>query len=72
MLVDLAHLRSEIARVREMLDHRFLDEIETLGQPTLENICAFIRNKLEGGLPLLCGVMVERRLSGDRCLLRWR
>ena len=71
MLVDLAQLRAEIGRVREMLDHRFLDEVEGLGRPTLENLCAFIRRQLEPRMPLLRAVMVERRLSGDRCLLRW-
>jgi 6-pyruvoyltetrahydropterin/6-carboxytetrahydropterin synthase len=71
MLVDLAQLRAEIGRVREMLDHRFLDEVEGLGRPTLENPCAFIRRQLEPRMPLLRAVVVERRLSGDRCLLRW-
>jgi 6-pyruvoyltetrahydropterin/6-carboxytetrahydropterin synthase len=70
MLVDLAHLRSEIARVREMLDHRFLDEVPGLGRPTLENLCAFIRNQLLQTLPNLSSIAVERRLSGDRCVLR--
>jgi 6-pyruvoyltetrahydropterin/6-carboxytetrahydropterin synthase len=71
MLVDLAQLRAEIGRVREMLDHRFLEEVEGLGRPTLENLCAFIRRQLEPRMPLLRAVVVERRLSGDRCLLRW-
>lgn len=71
MLVDLGQLRAEIGRVREMLDHRFLDEVDGLGRPTLENLCAFIRRELEPRMPLLRAVMVERRVSGDRCVLRW-
>lgn len=71
MLVDLAQLRAEIGRVREMLDHRLLDEVDGLGRPTLENLCAFIRRHLEPRMPLLRAVMVERRVSGDRCVLRW-
>lgn len=71
MLVDLGYLRSEIARVREMLDHRFLDEVEGLGPATLENLCSFIRAHMEESIPSLCAVMVERRVSGDRCLIRW-
>lgn len=39
MVVDLAELRREIARVREMLDHRLLDEVPGLGPATLENLC---------------------------------
>lgn len=71
MVVDLTYLRSEIARVREMLDHRFLDEVAGLGPATLENLCAFIREQLEASLPGLAAVMVERRASGDRCVMRW-
>ncbi len=71
MLIDLGYLRCEIARVREMLDHRLLDEVQDLGPATIENLCAFIRKHLEDSVPSLCAVMVERRLSGDRCVLRW-
>ena len=71
MVVDLAYLRSEISRVREMLDHRFLDEVPGLGPATLENLCAFIRAQLENLIPGLAAVMVERRASGDRCVMRW-
>jgi 6-pyruvoyltetrahydropterin/6-carboxytetrahydropterin synthase len=31
MLVDLGVLQQELARVRDTLDHRFLDEVEGLG-----------------------------------------
>lgn len=72
MLIDLGSLRSEIARVREMLDHRLLDEVQDLGPATIENLCAFIRKQLEDSVPGLCAVMIERRASGDRCVLRWR
>ena len=70
MLVDLGYLRRAVARVREMLDHRFLDEIEHLGPATLENLCGFIRKQLKPTLPQLSSVMVERKASGDRCVLR--
>ena len=68
MLIDLGYLRKEIARVREMLDHRFLDEVDGLGPP---NLCIFIKLNLERTLVMLCSVSVERRLSGDRCVLRF-
>ncbi|MDO9026049.1 6-pyruvoyl trahydropterin synthase family protein, partial [Zwartia sp.] len=70
MLVDLGYLRREVARVREMLDHRFLDEVKDLGPATLENLCAFIRKQLKPSLPQLSAVTVERKASGDRCVLR--
>ena len=68
MIVDLADLRAEVARVRELLDHRFLDEVEGLNTPTLENLCAFIAEQVN--VPGLYAVSVERRASGDRCVLR--
>lgn len=71
MLIDLAYLRAEIARVREQLDHHFLDEVPGLGPATMENLCAFIRTQLEPVVKGLSAVSVERQASGDRCTLRW-
>jgi 6-pyruvoyltetrahydropterin/6-carboxytetrahydropterin synthase len=72
MIIDLGYLRGEIARIRDMLDHRFLDEVQGLGPATLENLCAFIRARMEDTVPGLCAVMVERRVTGDKCVLRWQ
>lgn len=72
MIVDLALLREEIERVRFMLDHRFLDEVKDLGPATLENLTVFIRNQMEPTFANLTSVMVERRASGDRCVLHWK
>jgi 6-pyruvoyltetrahydropterin/6-carboxytetrahydropterin synthase len=71
MLMDLAVLRAELAKLREQLDHRFLDEVPGLGPATLENLCGYIRTQLQGVAPGLCAVMVERTASGDRCVMRW-
>lgn len=70
MVIDLGYLRTHIARVRDLLDHRFLDEVPSLGPATLERLCAFIRDQLREPLPGLSCVMVERKASGDRCVLR--
>lgn len=70
MVMDLAYLRREIARVRELLDHRFLDEVPGLGAATLENLCAFIARELAPAVPALARVAVERRSSGDRCVMK--
>jgi 6-pyruvoyltetrahydropterin/6-carboxytetrahydropterin synthase len=67
MVIDLALLRAEIQVVRELLDHQFLDEVEGLGPPTLENLCVFILEKLGPEVKCLCAVSVWRRASGDRC-----
>lgn len=70
MVMDLAHLRREIARVRELLDRRLLDEVPGLGPATLENLCAFIAHHLTDAVPMLASVMVQRRSSGDRCVMK--
>jgi 6-pyruvoyltetrahydropterin/6-carboxytetrahydropterin synthase len=70
MVMDLGHLRDQIARVHAMLDHRFLDEVPDLGPPTLENLCVFIARELARAVPALASVSVRRRSGGDRCLMQ--
>jgi 6-pyruvoyltetrahydropterin/6-carboxytetrahydropterin synthase len=70
MLVDLALLRQEIERVRLTLDHQFLDEITELGPATLENLCIFIKDQIIKSFPNVSQVMVERRMSGDKCIVK--
>jgi len=72
MVIDLAYLRQEIERVRNQLDHRFLDEVPHLGPATLENLCSYICRELDQAVPALVAVTVGRQASGDRCVLRWR
>lgn len=69
MMVDLGFVRREIDRVRDLLDHRFLDEVTGLGPATLENLCRFIFITMGDALPMLVKVSVERQASGDRCSL---
>ena len=70
MVVDLALLRAVVARVRATLDHHFLDEIEGLGVPTLENLCLYIHRSLAQSVPGGTQVSVWRQSSGDRCVYR--
>ncbi|MEN9544055.1 MAG: hypothetical protein RLZZ598_888 [Pseudomonadota bacterium] len=70
MVVDLALLRAVVARVRATLDHHFLDEIDGLGQPTLENLCLYIHRSLAAAVPGVTQVSVWRESSGDRCTYR--
>ncbi len=70
MMLDLAFLRQEVNKVRELLDHRFLDEVQGIGPATLENLCLFIYKQLKDTLPNISQVLVERPASGDRCCLK--
>jgi 6-pyruvoyltetrahydropterin/6-carboxytetrahydropterin synthase len=69
MVVDLGHLRALIERVRERLDHRMLNDVEGLGAPTLENLCAYLWRQFaaEGCVPRR--VVVRREAMGDACCL---
>jgi 6-pyruvoyltetrahydropterin/6-carboxytetrahydropterin synthase len=72
MVVDLAVLRAAIADVRELLDHRLLDEVPGLGTPTLENLCLFISRALTSDHWVVEQVQVKRPASGDSCRLLTR
>lgn len=63
---DLFYLREAIDKVREKLDHHFLDEVEGIGNPTLENLCLFIKKHLTGW-PV--SEIEVSRPSGDSCRL---
>ena len=69
MMLDLGVLRQEVERVRQQLDHHFLDEVPGIGPATLENLCAFIHRQLKDRLPPIVCITVERQASGDRCRL---
>jgi 6-pyruvoyltetrahydropterin/6-carboxytetrahydropterin synthase len=72
MVVDLGLLRREINRIRSVLDHAFLDEVEGLGKPTLENLSEFIANHFVNFEPPISSVRVWREASGDSCRLTLR
>jgi 6-pyruvoyltetrahydropterin/6-carboxytetrahydropterin synthase len=65
MVRDLNAVWLMIDFIRSHLDHKFLNEVEGLGNPTLENLCLFISKKAK--LKGLCEVTVERKASGDKC-----
>jgi 6-pyruvoyltetrahydropterin/6-carboxytetrahydropterin synthase len=68
MLLDLGDLRRHLVNVRNLLDHRLLNEVAGLGKPTLEGLCGFIAARLREPLPNLATVRVWRA-SGDACTL---
>jgi 6-pyruvoyltetrahydropterin/6-carboxytetrahydropterin synthase len=68
-VVDMGDLLRRIEVVRERLDHRFLNEVEGLGIPTMENIARFVWENL-GDLPQLHRVAVKRAQNGEGCEYR--
>ena len=47
MVLDLGVLEQRMAEVQKALDHKLLNRIEALGQPTLENLSRFIFDRLQ-------------------------
>lgn len=68
-LVDYADLSEAFAPLREALDHRYLNEIPGLENPTSENIAVWIWQRLRPKLPLLVEVVVAETCSA-RCVYR--
>lgn len=68
-LMDFGDIKSAYEPVREALDHRYLNEIEGLENPTSENLTRWIWANLKPALPQLSMVGVfETCASG--CLYR--
>ncbi len=67
MVRDLGFIRLEVAKVRDLLDHHFLDEVQGLGIPTLENLSIFIAKTMADFGQPVTRVSVWREALGDRC-----
>ena len=66
-VMDFAEVKAACRSVHDRLDHRYLNEIEGLENPTSEVIAAWIWRELKPALPLLSMVEVrETCTSGCR------
>jgi len=62
--VSLTDLEPRIEAVRQELDHKYLNEIEGLAFPSLENIAAWIWRRLGDNVPGLDHIIVRRGNAG--------
>jgi len=58
-VVDFADIKSAFRPLEDELDHRYLNEIEGLENPTSENLGRWIWDRLKPKLPLLSCVLVR-------------
>jgi 6-pyruvoyltetrahydropterin/6-carboxytetrahydropterin synthase len=66
-VMDFADVRSACAPLIDALDHRYLNEIDGLGNPTSERLAEWIWTRLAPALPGLAEVVVrETCTSGCR------
>lgn len=56
---DFADIKAAFEPVREALDHRYLNDVPGLENPTSENIAEWIWNELAPTLPMLSKVAVH-------------
>ncbi len=66
MLIDLGLLEGKLDEMRRALDHKFLNRVEGLERPTLENITRFIFDRVQHVGPI-SKVTVYRDSCGEAC-----
>jgi 6-pyruvoyltetrahydropterin/6-carboxytetrahydropterin synthase len=66
-VVDFAQIEKACAAVRLQLDHRMLNDIAGLEQPSLENLCVWVWRRLSAELPGLARVTIRRDSLGQSC-----
>jgi len=65
-LIDFAEIKRICEPIIDRLDHRYLNEIEGLENPTAENLARWFWNRIKRELPLLTQVIVAETCSA-RC-----
>ena len=67
-LRDLGEVKRALETIRESLDHRLLNEVDGLGNPTLENLARFIFERARKDLPEVARVKIKRPSYGQSCV----
>lgn len=71
-IADFGDVEAACAKVRARLDHKTLNAIDGLQQPSLENLARYIWKTLRTSLPALSRVTVRRDSAGQSCTYRGR
>ncbi|MBP7340808.1 MAG: 6-carboxytetrahydropterin synthase QueD [Smithellaceae bacterium] len=58
-VTDFADITAAVSPVLEQLDHKHLNDIDGLENPTSENLCRWIWPRLKPALPGLCKIIVQ-------------
>jgi 6-pyruvoyltetrahydropterin/6-carboxytetrahydropterin synthase len=70
LVMNLGDVEAAIGDVRDVLDHRFLNEVEGLSQPTLERVAKWLWDRLHNRLPGLAEIEVARDSCHEGCIYR--
>ena len=68
-LEDFSHVSAALNLVKAQLDHKLLNEVEGLENPTLEGLCLWVTDYLLPHLPQLSKVTISRPSLGETCSL---
>jgi 6-pyruvoyltetrahydropterin/6-carboxytetrahydropterin synthase len=63
-VMDFQELKDAFAPVHDLLDHRYLNEVPGLANPTSENLARWLWERLAGALPLARIVVRETCTAG--------
>jgi len=61
-------VKQALDAIRETLDHRLLNEVEGLENPTLENLARFVYVHAKKALPEIARVKIRRPSYGQTCV----
>ena len=70
MVKDFWEIDAEIAKLRDQLDHRLLNEVEGLEHPSLEALARWVFERLDPVLPGLIAVEIRRPSCGEKAVVR--
>ncbi len=62
-VIDFAEIKNEVNPIIKSIDHKLLNDIEGLENPTCEVIAIWIWNKIKQRIPLLCRIELFETLT---------
>ncbi|MEM7619851.1 MAG: 6-carboxytetrahydropterin synthase [Pseudomonadota bacterium] len=68
LVLHFNDMTTALSALRDELDHRYLNEIEGLDIPTLENIATWIWQRLSPDLPNLAEIAISRDTCQEGCV----
>jgi len=70
MVKDFWEIEAEIEKLRDQLDHRLLNDVPGLENPSLENLAHWVFERLDAVLPGLTRVEIRRPSCGEKAVVR--
>ncbi len=62
-VIDFAEIKKEVNPIVKSIDHKLLNDIEGLENPTCEVIAIWLWNKIKPKIPLLCRIELNETLT---------